>query len=108
MRALWGSVLGTALLLVAAGWAVAGPFVYVSNERSNDVTIIDAATDAVVATVKVGDRPRGIAAAPDGRQVYVAISEEDIIAVLDTASRQVTGKLKAGSDPEAFAVSPDG
>jgi YVTN family beta-propeller protein len=41
-------------------------FVYVSNERSGDISVIDGATDAVVATFKAGKRPRGIHAAPDG------------------------------------------
>jgi len=43
-------------------------FVYVSNERSGDISVIDGATDAVVATFKAGKRPRGIHAAPDGKR----------------------------------------
>ncbi len=41
--------------------------VFVSNERSGDVTVIDGTTDAPVATFKVGKRPRGIHATPDGQ-----------------------------------------
>src|SRR6478735_3186981 len=48
--------------------------VYVSNERSGDVTIIDGATNEVLATVPVGKRPRGIHCSPDGKQVYIALS----------------------------------
>src|SRR6266513_1691384 len=48
--------------------------VFVSNERSGDVTIIDGATDAVVATFPVGKRPRGIHATPDGKRVFVTLS----------------------------------
>ena len=47
-------------------------FVFVSNERSGDVTVIDGASDTVVATFSVGKRPRGIHAAPDGKRVFVA------------------------------------
>ena len=42
--------------------------VFVSNERSGDVTVIDGATDEVVGTLPVGKRPRGIHATPDGRR----------------------------------------
>src|SRR4030095_5969708 len=49
-------------------------FVYVSNERSGDITVIDGATDAVVATFKAGKRPRGIHAAPDGKRFFVTLS----------------------------------
>ena len=50
-------------LLLAAGAIVVraespGYFVYVSNERSGDITVIDGATDAVVTTFKAGKRPR--------------------------------------------------
>jgi YVTN family beta-propeller protein len=54
--------------------AAAGYQVYVTNERSGDVTVIDGATFKVVATIPVGKRPRGIHASPDGRTVYVALS----------------------------------
>jgi YVTN family beta-propeller protein len=48
--------------------------IYVSNERSDNVTVIDGATRAVVATIPVGKRPRGIHPSPDGKTVYVAVS----------------------------------
>ena len=34
--------------------------VYVTNETSGDLTVIDAATNAVIATIPLGKRPRGI------------------------------------------------
>jgi YVTN family beta-propeller protein len=46
----------------------------VSNERSNDVTVISGADYSVIATIPVGKRPRGIHASPDGKLVYVAMS----------------------------------
>src|SRR5215216_836200 len=49
-------------------------FVYVSNERSGNVSVIDGESDAVVATVDVGKRPRGIHAAPDGKRLFVTLS----------------------------------
>ena len=52
----------------------AGPErLYVSNEDSQDLTVIDAATDSVVVTIPVGTRPRGVHVGPDGR-VFVALS----------------------------------
>lgn len=54
--------------------AAAGYQVYVTNERSGDVTVIDGTTFKVVDTIPVGKRPRGIHASPDGRTVYVALS----------------------------------
>jgi len=39
-----------------------GEFIYVTNRDDNTVSVIDAATDAVIATVPVGKAPTGVAA----------------------------------------------
>src|SRR5580700_2763203 len=48
--------------------------VWVSNEKSGDITVISGTDFKVLATVPVGKRPRGIHASPDGKGVYVALS----------------------------------
>src|SRR5262245_58269341 len=48
--------------------------VFVTNEASGDLTVIDASTQAVIATAPLGKRPRGIKASPDGKTLYVALS----------------------------------
>jgi YVTN family beta-propeller protein len=48
--------------------------VYVTNERSGDVTVINGSSLQVVATIPVGKRPRGIHVSPDGKVVYIALS----------------------------------
>jgi YVTN family beta-propeller protein len=45
---------------------------------------------AVVATVRVGDEPEGVAVSPDGRTVYVADQSARVLSVVDVASRRVT------------------
>ena len=100
--------------------------VYVTNERSNDVTVIDGSTDAVVATFPVGKRPRGIHPARDGKRVFVALSGSprmapgveterapadkaaDGLGVIDPVARKMIDRWHAGSDPEEFAISKDG
>ena len=54
--------------------AVPAVRVFVTNEQSGDLTVIDAATNAVVVTAPLGKRPRGIQAGPGGRFLYVALS----------------------------------
>src|SRR6185295_4019504 len=48
--------------------------VYVTNEGSNNVSVIDPTTNEVTATVNVGKRPRGVHGSPDGKTLYVALS----------------------------------
>jgi YVTN family beta-propeller protein len=48
--------------------------IFVSNEKSGDITVSNAGDSKVVATIPVGKRPRGIQVSPDGKTVYVAMS----------------------------------
>src|SRR5262247_4397316 len=118
-----------ALLIVLVAVTRAEPpnyLVFVSNERSGDVTVIDGATDNVVGTFPVGKRPRGIHATPNGRRVFVTLSgsprmapgldenrapadkRADGLGVIDPAARKMIDRWHVGSDPEQFAISKDG
>jgi YVTN family beta-propeller protein len=49
-----------------------GSRAYVSNWVSEDVSVIDTATRAVISKIKVGGTPRGLAASSDGAFLYIA------------------------------------
>ena len=53
----------------------AQPFAYVVNQGSNDVSIINTATNDIEfgSPISVGEEPDAIAIAPDGKSAYVAI-----------------------------------
>lgn len=85
-------------------------YAYISNSGSNTVSVIDVASDTVVATVPVGDRPSGVAITPDGTRVYVVNSADDTNtpgngSVIDTSTNNVTTTVPA---PGGVAVTPDG
>jgi PQQ-dependent catabolism-associated beta-propeller protein len=92
-----------------------GRYLVISNEGSGDVSVVDAASGAVVSRIRVGSRPRGIRTSGDGRFVYVALSddaptletEEDGIAVIDLRRGEVVRRYSAGTDPEVFDLSLD-
>jgi YVTN family beta-propeller protein len=48
--------------------------VFVTNERSGDLTIIDSVEHKAIATVPIGKRPRGIHASKDGKLLFIALS----------------------------------
>jgi YVTN family beta-propeller protein len=62
------STLWMATVLVAVALsgvnAMAAPFGYVTNLLDNTVSVIDAATNTVVATIPVGNSPVGVAVHP--------------------------------------------
>lgn len=95
-----------AAVLLVAGTAAAeapdqGYRIFVSNERSGDVTVIDGADLKVIRTVPVGKRPRGIHTSADGKSVYVALSGSPAEAppVLDAAGNPIL-KRGNGSDDD--------
>src|ERR1700732_4300927 len=47
---------------------------YVSNEKSNTVSVIDTDTWAVTKVIKVGQRPRGIEFSRDGKFVRASVT----------------------------------
>src|SRR5215831_12153572 len=83
----------------------AGAFTaYVSNEKSNTVSVIDTDKFTVVNTIKVGQRPRGIELTKDGKFVLVAVGDDDTIQVIDVDVRthEIVATLPSGPDPELF------
>jgi len=79
--------------------------VYVTNERSGDVTVINGSDFSIAATIPVGKRPRGIHVSPDGKTVYVALSGTPIEAppMIDAAGNPVFAKKKGNDDDDANA-----
>ena len=68
-------VLLTCSLVCAAQQPPSPPYyVYVTNEASGDMSVINPLSNRVVSTVPLGKRPRGIHASPDRRTIYLTLS----------------------------------
>jgi YVTN family beta-propeller protein len=82
-----------------------GYSVYVSNERSGDLTVINGGDFRVAATIAVGKRPRGIHSSPDGKTVYVALSGTPIEGPpqLDSHGNPVFANKQGGDEDDADA-----
>jgi YVTN family beta-propeller protein len=83
-----------------------GSRAYVTLNALNIVSVIDTATNAVVATIPVGLSPIGVAITPNGRQAYVSDDRSNTLSVVDTATNTVTATLKVGVGPNAIAITP--
>src|ERR1700751_4968546 len=80
--------------IVATGASAAQPTrIYVTNYLDNTASILNGRDNAVVATVRVGRAPAGIAVSPDRRSVYIANSGSDTVSVLDSASNRIVGTI---------------
>jgi YVTN family beta-propeller protein len=82
--------------------------VYVTNEDSHNVSVINRQTDEVVSTVLVGKRPRGIATGMRRQhlRVYVANYGSNSVSVIDPTTNKVETEVpvRFGREPEGIAV----
>ena len=81
-------------------------FAYVTNAFSNNVSVIDLASNTVTATVVVGNRPLGVAITPDGAFAYVTNENSNNVSVIDLASNTVTATVAVGNFPSGVAITP--
>jgi YVTN family beta-propeller protein len=85
----------------------ASPFAYVPN-ASNLLSVIDTATNSVVATFPTGANPIGVSVSPAGNRVYVTNFDDGTVSVYDSFNNRVLPTIAVGAQPVGIAVSPDG
>src|SRR6266852_2051587 len=72
---------------------------YITNQSSSTVSVIDTATDTVIATIPVGLAPFGVAVSPDGSKVYVTNISSNTVSVIDTATNTVIATIPVRLPP---------
>lgn len=118
-------------LLAWSGVAAAGK-VYVANEEADTVSVLDAASFKMLATVRVGKMPHNVQVSPDGMRVWVtnngepdpagaapvhqgmgkgehaAMGKPGAVWAIDTGSDAVVAKVQVGLNPTHVVQTPDG
>ena len=118
-------------MAAAAGPSLAAPgMVYIADEGSDTVSVLDAESFKKVATVAVGREPHNVQLSPDGKLAWVTtngerrkagpqkmgMSKDEHAAMtapgevwaIDTASRTVVAKVPVGMHPAHVVLSTDG
>lgn len=81
--------------------------VFVSNEKSSTLTILDSAGKALQ-TVDTCARPRGMVFNPDRTGIYVGCGDDNTIALYDIATLRLVRRYRNIAAPETFDLHPDG
>ena len=66
-------------LIIAVASTAPAETIYVSNEKDNSISVIDGDSLQVIATVPVGQRPRGILLSRDKTKLYICASDDEFI-----------------------------
>ena len=69
--------------------------------------VVDPAARSVVARIRVGERPWGIALSPDGARLYSANGASDDVSVVDTAAAKEVARIAVGKKPYGVLYVPD-
>jgi PQQ-dependent catabolism-associated beta-propeller protein len=100
--------LALGLVLSAGAIAKDTGYVFVSNEKTNNIAVIDPKQDyKVIQWVPTSHRPRDMKFGDDRRLLYVACGDDDVIDVIDVATLQIADHIPTGPSPEMFQLSRD-
>ena len=67
---------------VGVAYSPSNDRIYVANYGSNNVSVINPATNTVVTTIAVGNIPSGVAYSPSNDRIYVANSGSNNVSIL--------------------------
>ena len=103
------NTIGVGYLPFGIGVQPDGSRVYVANQNSNTVSVINTTTNSVQANIGLGGglSPFGLAVSPDGTHVYTADYASNAVTVIDTATETSSAVVGVGKYPKMVAVSPD-
>ena len=87
--------------------------VYITNLRSNTVSVMDVSTSRIIATIRLPAPPQYVAVAPTGHWAYITTYNDSdgsghAVRVMNTATDSVVATVPVGLNPYAPAVTPDG
>jgi len=82
---------------------------YVLSSAGNDITVVDVATNEIIGSIEVGDRPHGIAAPASQDVLYIATEFDSGLTVVDPVNDIVVKKYNVfGDRPNEIDVTSDG
>ena len=81
-------------------------FLYVANEGSNDVSVVDITKNMEVKRIPVGVTPVQVNMRPDGKFVYAVNQDSNSISVIDTSTNTVVSTVAVGTKPNQFGIDP--
>ncbi len=83
-------------------------YAYIPNESDNTVSVVNAVSGSLVATIPVGMLPDAEAISPDGSTVYISNQGSHDVSVINTATNTVIATIPIGFPAKAIVVNHAG
>jgi YVTN family beta-propeller protein len=84
-----------------------GTLLVVANPDSNSVSLLDPASQELLAEVAVGVDPRTVTVDHDSKWAYVANHGSDSVSIIDLPGRRVAGEIATNDRPYGIVLSPN-
>jgi YVTN family beta-propeller protein len=105
---LLGSLLAAALVIAGALPADAATL-FVTNTKSDSISVIDTDTLEVSATIALGrGKPNRVVFQPDGKAAWVVYDRSHDLGVVDADTKKLVRRVKIGGNPYNLNFTPDG
>lgn len=79
---------------------------YVVNNGTMTVSVISGRTNTVVASIRVGQAPQGVAVNPKTDTVYVANGDNNTVSVINGRTDTAVARIRVGRIPDGVATDP--
>ena len=103
------TVAGLALLFGVLASAGEAATLYVTNTKSDSISVIDTNSFEVIQTIPLGKgKPNRVAFHPDGKVAWVVYDKSHDLGVVDASAGKLVKRVKIGGNPYNLAFTPDG
>jgi YVTN family beta-propeller protein len=85
-----------------------GQTVYVSNEETAEMSVLDIKTATIRGRVKIAEEPEGVTVRPDGGIVYVTCEGDNAVYAVNTSTLAVVARIETGARPRSVVFTRDG
>jgi YVTN family beta-propeller protein len=81
--------------------------IYVTNDKSSSVSVIDAQTERIVANITVGLNPFDIAVNPNTNMIYVTNVDSNTVSVINGSQNSLISTIDVGAPPTELTINPN-
>src|SRR5919108_3259739 len=79
-------------------------FLYVGNAKSNSVSVIDLATNAIVKNITVGKSPHDIKISDDQQTVYTTDIDSGTVSIINATSNMLINQIETGGNRAVHGI----